>query len=702
VPIGNFEVRDGIGLISIDSPPVNALGLAVREAIVEKLATANADDTVRAIVLFCAGRTFFAGADITEFGKPAIQPDLMVVLDHIEQSPKAVVAAIHGTALGGGLELALACDYRIADPMAKMGLPEVALGLLPGAGGTQRVPRIVGAEVALDIIVHGRPIGASRALSLGIVDRLGDVTGLADSAIAYARELVASNAPRRRIRDHDGKVTADRARPELFETFRAKNAALLRGFKAPANIIRAIEAAVTLPFDEGMKRETELFTELLNSTESKAQLYAFFAERDTAKVPGLASEAPLLPIAHVGVIGAGTMGGGIAMNFLNAGMPVTIVEASQEALDRGIGVIRRNYEATAAKGRITAEDVEKRMALLTPSLSFDALAAADLVIEAVFESMALKKQIFARLDRIAKPGAILASNTSFLDLDEIAAATTRPDHVVGLHFFSPANVMKLLEIVRGANTAPEVIATSMKLAKRIGKLPVLSGVCEGFIANRAMGVRMAQAEALALEGASPQQVDKVLVDYGFPMGAFQMLDLIGLDVIGRDSGERTVMGDLVACDRLGQKKNGGFYDYDEKRRPSPSPIALEVITALAADKGIERRDFGDQEIVERLLYVVVNEGAKILDEGIALRASDIDMALIAGYGWPVYTGGPMFWADQVGLPKIVAALEALAARHGAGFTPSALLKRLAGEGATLHRGIAAPARSKILEGAGNV
>lgn len=701
MPIGTIDMEDGIAWVRLDSPPVNALGLAVRRAIVEGIDKAMAADGVEAIILICEGRTFFAGADITEFGKPTIQPDLNVVLDRIENAPVPVIAAIHGTALGGGLETALACDYRIAVPSANLGLPEVALGLLPGAGGTQRLPRMIGAQAALDMIIGGKPVKAPQAQAIGIIDRLADEGDLAQGALAFAREIVAAGAPRRRVRDLDEKIVADRAHPGLFDTYRAKNGHLLRGFKAPANIIKAVEAAVTLPFEQGLKREEELFLELLTSRESEAQRYAFFAERETAKVHGLPRDTPVLTIDTVGVIGAGTMGGGIAMTFLNVGIPVTIVETSQVALDRGVGVIRRNYEASAAKGRMTVDEVEARMALLTPSLALADLVSVDLVIEAVFESMALKREIFARLDQIAKPGAILASNTSFLDLDEIAAATSRPASVIGLHFFSPANVMKLLEIVRGKRTAPTIIATAMKLAKRIGKLPVLSGVCDGFIANRAMGVRMVQADALAIEGASPQQIDKVLTDYGFPMGAFQMLDLIGLDVIGRDSTERSLMGDLVAKGRLGQKQNGGFYDYDKKRRPTPSPVAAGVIAAFAADKGVTRRDFTDEDLIERLLYVVVKEGAKILDEGIALRASDIDMALIAGYGWPVYTGGPMFWADTVGLPKIVAALDRLALEHGAALAPSPLLRRLAAQGAALHLAVAAP-QPTMLEGAEHV
>jgi 3-hydroxyacyl-CoA dehydrogenase len=694
---GSYEIRDGIALVTIDAPPVNALGLAVRTAIIAGVERGIADPAAGAILLLCAGRTFFAGADITEFGAPPVQPDLHAVIDRIEQAPKPVIAAIHGTALGGGLEVALACDWRIAEPTAKLGLPEVALGLLPGAGGTQRLPRIVGARTALDIMLGGKPVAAPHALALGIVDRLSAPEALTDDAIALARTIVADAAPRRRVRDREDRIAADRRQPGLFDDIRRERASLLRGFRAPASIIAAVEAAVALPFDQGMAREAALFDELLHSPESAAQRYAFFAERDTAKVPGLPA-GPTNAIGAVGIIGAGTMGGGIAMNFLDIGLPVTLVETRREALDRGMATIRRNYEASARKGKLDDAEVERRMALLTGTLALDDLAGSDLVIEAVFESMALKKAIFAQLDAIARPDAILASNTSFLDLDAIAAATRRPGQVIGLHFFSPANVMRLLEVVRGTHTAPAVVATAMRLAKRIGKLPVLSGVCDGFIANRAMGARMAQADALALEGASPQQIDRVLVDYGFPMGAFQMLDLIGLDVIGRDSGARTLMGDMVARDRLGQKKNGGFYDYDAQRCPTPSPVAAEVIAALAAARGIARRDFTDAELLERLLYVVVNEGARIVDEGIALRASDIDMALIAGYGWPVYTGGPMFWADMVGLPTIVAKLEALARRHGDAFAPSPLLARLAATGGVLHRAVAA-SRSVVLEGA---
>jgi len=682
--IATWAVEDAVGILTIYSPPVNALGLAVRKGLSDGIAALNADPAVQAIVLICGGRTFFAGADIAEFGKPFLVPTLIDVLAELEASAKPVVAAIHGTALGGGLETALVCGYRIAVPSAKFGLPEVKLGLLPGAGGTQRLPRLVGPAVALDMMVSGSPIGAARAVELGIVDRLAGEGRLREDATAFARSIVGQ--PVVLVRDRQDRVDPYRGKPELFAEFRKKNAPAFRGFKAPENIVRAIEAAVALPFDQGIARERALFAELESSIESQAQRYAFFAERNTSKIPDVPSATRTLEVNTVGVIGAGTMGGGIAMNFLNAGIPVTLVEMSQEALDRGIGVIRRNYENSAKRGRLTEAQVDQRLALIRPTLDLTALAEVDLVIEAVFEEMAVKKEIFARLDGIAKPGAILASNTSFLDLDEIAAATSRPEWVIGMHFFSPANVMRLLEVVRGRMTSNEVIATAMKLAKRIDKVPVLSRVCWGFIANRIMVQRDRQADVLVLEGPTPQEIDRAIYDYGFAMGPFQMIDLVGLDVINREVKERTVAGDLVKLDRLGQKKNGGYYDYDDNRKATPSPVAAEIIAEFARFKGVESK--GAQtpdEIVCRLLYPVVNEGAKLLEEGIALRASDIDMAAILGYNWPVYTGGPMFWADMVGLSQIVAKLKWYEAQFGERFKPAALLEKLAAEGGSFTR-----------------
>jgi len=685
--IVSLDIESGIGILTIDSPPVNALGINVRRALDNNFKALAADERVQAIVLLCAGRTFFAGADITEFGKPMESPQLPDVFETIEAAGKPVIAAIHGTALGGGLETALVCHFRIAVPSAKLGLPEVNLGLLPGAGGTQRLPRIVGVEVALEMMTSGRPISAKDALANGVIDALANDGKLREDAVAFARKIVDERRPAVRVRDLETMIETARGRPEIFAAFRQKNARAFRGFKAPDAIIKCVEAAVNLPFDEGIAVERAQFMTLMASTESAAQRYVFFAERETSKIPDVPPTTPTLPIAKAGVIGAGTMGGGITMNFLNAGIPVTLCEMSQEALDRGLGVIRKNYENSAAKGKLTPAQVEQRLGLITPALGLDALHDVDLVIEAVFEEMSVKKDIFGKLDAIVKPGAILASNTSYLDIDEIAAATSRPEWVMGLHFFSPANVMRLLEVVRGKETKLDLIATGMKLAKSIGKTPVLSRVCHGFIANRIMTVRGVQANALVLEGPTPAEIDKVVYDYGFAMGQFQMMDLVGLDVIGRGINERTVNGDLVKRDRLGQKKNGGYYDYDASRNPTPSPVAAALIADFAAYKGIENH--GPQsadEILARLNYVIVNEGAKILEEGIALRASDIDMACILGYGWPVYTGGPMFWGDTVGLPKIVAKLKEYQAKYGETFKPAALLEKLADEGKSFTRG----------------
>lgn len=678
--VGTTEVIDGIGVLTIDYPPVNALSVHTRKALDEGFRQFAADDAVKAIVLICAGRTFIAGADISEFGKNLGGPNLQEVFDIIENGSKPVVAAIHGTALGGGYELALICHYRIAVPSAKVGLPEVALGLLPGAGGTQRLPRIVGIPAALDLITGGAPVGAAKALELGMIDALAEEGKLREDAIAFARKLVAEGGPLVRVRDRQDKVEPWRGKPEIYADYLAKNARAFRGFKAPFNIVRAIEAAAELDFDAGIARERELFQELVTSTQSAAQRYYFFAEREGAKVPDLPKDIAVLPIRSVGVIGAGTMGGGIAMNFLNAGIPVTIVEREQAALDRGVGVIRRNYESSAAKGRMTAEQVEQRMALLTPSLELESLGQADLIIEAVFEDMGIKKEVFGRLDAIARPGAILATNTSFLDVDDIASATSRPESVVGLHFFSPANVMRLLEIVRGARTSDAVLATSLKVAKTIAKVPVVSRVGPGFIANRVMSPRSRQAMQLVLEGPSPQDIDAAIYGYGFAMGPFAMADLVGLDVIGRGSNERSLQGDLVKIGRLGQKQGGGFYDYDENRKAIPSEVAARVIADFAAHRNVtDKGPLPPEEIVARLLYSVVNEGARVLEEGIAARASDIDVACILGYGWPVYTGGPMFWADTVGLPQIVSGLERM------GIEPAKLLRDKASNGKTLVR-----------------
>ena len=676
--IASVEIRKGVALLAIDSPPVNALGFEVRAALSRALDMALADDGIRAIVIVCRGRTFFAGADISEFGRPRRLPDLPAIIDRLDHAGKPVVAAIHGTALGGGCEIALACGWRVAVPSARLGLPEVNLGVLPGAGGTQRLPRLIGVEAALEMMTSGRPVAAGKALEMGLIDAIVAEAAMEEEAVAFARSRIG--APPRPVSQRAAPIVP----PGFFESYRQLNPRLFRGAKAPAAIVEAVEAAVTLPFVEGLKRERALFLGLEASRESAAQRHLFFAERATGKVPGLPQNGAALPIGRVGVIGAGTMGGGIAMNFLNAGIRVTLVETSEEALRRGVDVIRRNYSDSVRKGRLTAMEVEQRMALLEPALDMTAVAAVDLVIEAVFEQMELKKEIFAKLDHICRDGAILASNTSFLDLDAIAAATGRPEYVVGLHFFSPANVMRLVEVVRGARTAPDVLLTAMKLAKTIGKVPVLSGVCHGFIANRVMQWRSKEAEALVLEGPAPQRIDHAIEAFGFAMGPFRMADLVGLDVTTRGSTERSLRGDLVARGRLGQKSGGGFYEYDEKRRPTPSADAAAIIATLARDRGVAPGEpMDDAAIVARLLFPVVNEGARVLQEKIALRASDIDVACALGYNWPLHTGGPMFWADTIGLDVIVATLDRYSATGGDAYRPAELLRQLAAEGGKL-------------------
>jgi 3-hydroxyacyl-CoA dehydrogenase len=670
-------------IVTSNNPPVNALGHAVREGLVKAIEEADADEAVKAVVIACQGQTFFAGADISEFGTPkSFQPPMLPqVVDIIENCTKPVVAAIHGTAFGGGLEVALASHYRVVVPSAKLGVPEVKLGLLPGAGGTQRLPRAAGVRLALEMAATGNPIGAREASDAGLVDRIveGD---LEQHAVAFADEVKAVR-PIPKTSERDDKLGEARDNPGLFDAFRQANARKFRGFDAPEANIRAIEAAVARPYAEGVQEERRMFMELMSGTQARAQQYFFFAERKASKIEGLPEDTKPRDIRRVGVIGAGTMGGGISMNFLSAGIPVTIVEQQQDALDRGTGVMRKNYEASAAKGRMTADQVAGAMGLLTPTLSLDDLADCDLIIEAVFENMDVKKEVFGKLDRIAKPGAILASNTSYLNIDEIAASTSRPQDVVGLHFFSPANVMKLLEVVRGAKTAPDVLVTSMMLSKKIRKVAVVAGVCYGFIGNRMLMPRQVQANRLLLEGATPEQIDRVHVEFGMPMGPFQMADLAGVDIGWHRDPARieNVRDALCAADRWGQKKGAGFYDYDEKRRPTPSPVVAKIIDDFRVKEGVEPREISDQEIIERTLYTMVNEGAKILEEGMAQRASDIDVVWVYGYGWPVYRGGPMFWADTEGPAKIVEGLRRQQERLGGDFTLSNLLvsKAEAGE-----------------------
>jgi 3-hydroxyacyl-CoA dehydrogenase len=670
--VTDLTVEDGIAVLTLNSPPVNALSASVRDGLARGLDRILEDDEVQAAVLICAGRTFIAGADISEFGKPPQGASLLDVLDAIEASTKPIIAAIHGTALGGGLETALSCHYRVGVPSAKFGLPEVKLGLLPGAGGTQRLPRIVGVPKALDMVTSGTPIGGKEALSTGLIDELAPEDGLRDAAVAFAERVAAEKRPLKKVSD-----LPVHAEPGVFDAFRKANARKFRGFDAPEFNIRCIEAAARGPdYDTGVRTERKLFIELMGGVQSKAQRYLFFAEREAAKIPGISADIKQRPIKKVGVIGAGTMGGGISMNFLSAGFPVVIVETSEAALTRGVGVVRGNYENTAKKGRLTAEAVERNMGLLTPSLSLDDLADCDLVIEAVFENMAIKKEIFAKLDAIVKPGAILASNTSYLNIDEIAAVTQRPGDVVGLHFFSPANVMRLLEVVRGEKTSADVLATVMALAKKIGKVAAVAGVCHGFIGNRMLELRQVAANKLILEGAMPWDVDRVIYDFGFPMGPFQMADLAGLDIGWSKEASKgeTLRDKLCELDRRGQKTSAGFYDYDAKRERTPSPIVEKLVLEQSAAKGITRRAISDQEILERCIYPMINEGAKILEEGKAYRASDIDIVWLNGYGFPAYRGGPMFYADTVGLKTV---LEKL---NDQGHKPAALLAKLSGEG----------------------
>src|SRR5688572_12588225 len=679
----DLDRRGRVAVVTVNNPPVNALSQHVRQGLHEGVKQAVGDAGVQAIVIACAGRTFIAGADITEFGKPPVAPSLHEVLDAIESSPKPVVAAVHGTALGGGLEVTLACHYRVGVKDARFGLPEVKLGLLPGAGGTQRLPRVVGVEKALGMMVSGDPIRADEALAAGLIDEIveGDLTA---AGVAFAEKVLNEQRPLKKIRDLDDKLAAVRGKPEVFANFRKSVARQTRGFRAPENIIKAVEAAVSLPFAEGLTRERELFAELMASPESRAQRYFFFAEREAAKIPDVPADTPAKDVRKAAVIGAGTMGGGIAMNFANAGIPVTVVEMNQENLDRGLGIVRKNYEATASRGRLTPADVEKRMGLIQGTTDWNAVRDADMIIEAVFEEMPIKKEVFARLDGLAKPDAVLATNTSTLDVDEIAAATRRPESVIGTHFFSPANVMRLLENVRGAKSSKTTVATAMSIGRRIGKVPVLVGVCYGFVGNRMLHQRGQQAEKLILEGALPHQVDKVLTDFGFPMGPFAMGDLAGLDVgwrIRKGRGMKSAVADRI-CElgRFGQKTGAGYYKYDDKRNPSPDPEVEQIIFDVSKEKGIKRRQISDEEILQRLLYPMVNEGAKILEEKIAIRASDIDVIWVYGYGWPVYRGGPMFWADSIGLKALRDKMLEFQRTHGDFWKPAPLLSRLADEG----------------------
>jgi len=675
-----------IAVVTLDNPPVNALSHHLREALMGHLRTLRDDAGVEAIVIACAGRTFVSGADITEFGTPKAlaSPNLPELCVALETMPKPVVAAIHGTALGGGLELALACHYRVADPKALLGLPEVKLGLLPGSGGTARLPRLVGPEKALAMIVSGNPIGAKEAAAAGLADAVAQGE-LVVEAVAFARSKIGTKPVA--VRDRDDRIAgADLAGFDAQAKEATKRA---RGLEAPVAAAQAVRNALTLPFDEALKAERATFLHLLQGDQSRAQRHLFFAEREAAKVPGIGKDVQPRPVKRAGVIGAGTMGGGIAMALANGGIPVTILEMSDEALQRGLGVIEKNYATSVARGSLSEEKKAERLGRISGTTDYAALADCDLIIEAVFEEMAVKKQVFGRLETIAKPGAILATNTSYLDVNEIAASTSRAGDVVGLHFFSPANVMKLLEIVRGDRTAPDVIATALAVARQIGKVAVVVGVCHGFVGNRMLAARSEEAEALLLEGATPQQVDKVYTDFGWPMGPFAMWDLAGLDIGWRNrksQGKTAIIGDaLCEMGRFGQKTGKGVYLYESgARAPKPDPEVAKLIDDKARERGINRRDIPAEEITERTIYPMINEAARILEEKIAARASDIDIVWTNGYGFPIGKGGPMFWADLEGLKKIVERLEYWHGRTGKDvFKPAPLLKRLAESGGRL-------------------
>ncbi|MBI1775794.1 MAG: enoyl-CoA hydratase/isomerase family protein [Proteobacteria bacterium] len=686
-----YERRDSVGVITIDNPPVNAVSRPVRQGLLDALAQAAADAEAKSIVLIGAGRTFIAGADIREFGKPIEPPGLDTVIAAVETSAKPVIAAIHGTALGGGLEICLGCHYRVAVASAQVGLPEVKLGILPGAGGTQRLPRLIGAKEALEMITTGKFVRAAEAKALGIIDAIvaGD---LLEGAVGFARSTNPSDALARRLRDRDDKLVDARGNKALFGDYRSQVKKRARGQESPLRCVDAVEAAVTLPFDEGLKREREIFLELVSSPQSRALVHAFFAEREAMSIPDVPADTATRPLKTAAVIGAGTMGGGIAMCFANAGIPVTLVETSAEALERGLGVIRGNYAATVAKGRLEQAAMDKRMGLIQGKLDLAAIRDADIVVEAVFENMALKQEVFRKLDGICRPGAIIATNTSTLDVDAIARVTKRPADVIGMHFFSPANVMRLLEVVRGAKTEKDVLATAMRLGKTLGKVPVAVGVCDGFVGNRMLFAYFREAEFLLEEGALPAQVDKALTDWGAAMGPFTMGDMAGNDVMWRVRQERrlrlandrrlsSLVDRIAEAGRYGQKTNAGWYRYDPgSRTPISDPEVEKIILAESERLGIRRKTFSDDDILKRCLYSMINEGAKILEEGIAQRPGDIDVIYLTGYGFPSWRGGPMFHADTIGLDEILTLVKRMHESHGAWWQPAPLLEKLVREG----------------------
>jgi 3-hydroxyacyl-CoA dehydrogenase len=690
-PLVKYSTRDEVAVITIDNPPVNALSPGVPEGIETALERACVDPRVSAVVVIGAGRTFIAGADIAVLQTMAwskTQSELILhpLLAKLEDSIKPVIMAIHGTALGGGLEVAMAGHYRVAVASAQLGQPEVNLGIIPGAEGTQRLPRLVGVEKAIEMCVTGKPIGAADALAVGLVDAVID-GDLLDGAVAFARQA----RPSVKTTDRNGKLGLPQTNAPLFAAGRLLAAKVRRQQEAPLRAVEAIEAATTMPFNEGRRREHEIFEECLKSDQAKALIHAFFAERTASKVPGLDKSTNVHAIGRVGIVGAGTMGGGIAMVFANAGIPVLLKEANPEALDAGMAIIRKNYDASVKRGRFTADDVGQRLSLIQPQLGWDGFDSADLILEAVFENMALKNQIFREINTVGRQGCILGTNTSTLNIDEIASVTTRPDFVIGLHFFSPANVMRLLEIVRGKATSLEVIATAMALAKQLKKVGVLVGNCPGFVGNRMLFPYMYEAQFLVEEGATPEQVDQALTGFGMAMGIFAVDDMAGLDVacrVRQELGYFQVPGvrkpivqeQLYAMGRFGQKTGKGWYTYSEDRKPVSDPEVLELIERASRASGIERRAISDEEIVERSIYALINEGARVLEEGFALRASAIDVIYLNGYGFPAWRGGPMCFADLTGLDKVLASIESFHRAFGPRWKPAPLLERLVAEG----------------------
>ncbi len=682
-------LENGAALITIDNPPVNALSPGVPEGIHSALMRAQGDSAVRAIVLVGAGRTFIAGADINQLATASGPPDLHDLLREMEDCPKPLVAALHGTALGGGLEVAMAAHYRVASPDTQVGQPEVNLGIIPGAEGTQRLPRLVGVAKAIDMCVSGASLRAPDALQAGLLDRIieGDLVA---GAAQFALEMATKGAPPK-TRERNERLSSNESNEALFAAGREQAQKIRRNQTAPLKALEAIKAATALPFEEGCRAERKLFNECMASNQAKAMIRAFLGEREVAKIPGIRKDAPLRGIAGVAIVGAGTMGGGIAMAFANAGVPVRITDADQPALERAMATIRKNYEASMKRGRLTPQQLEERINSIRPQLGFEGFGDAGLIIEAVFENMALKKRVFTELGEIARPDCLLASNTSSLDIDEIAATTTRPENVVGLHFFSPANVMRLVEIVRGRATSLETIASAFAIAKKLKKVGVVVGNCPGFVGNRMFLPYMREAQFLVEEGATPQQVDSALYDWGMAMGIFAVDDMAGIDVGWRVRQERKkqekpgiraplVLDKLYAMGRFGQKTGAGWYRYGEDRKPIPDPDVNELIEITASSTGIERRTIENDEIIERCLYVMINEGARILEEGYALRASDIDIIYLTGYGFPAYRGGPMWYADTVGIKKVYDRVCEFHRRHGELWEPAPLLRRLAQEG----------------------